>query len=283
MTVQKVLVTGSSGRIGQVTAAELMAHGYTVTGADLTQASGFRNYITDLTDLGQVTGVMAGHDAVVHLGAIPSPASHPADVVYKVNVLSTFNVLEAALLLGIRKVVIASSVSAIGYAWRHRDFNPLYLPFDEDHPLLSQDAYGLSKMTGELLADGYVRRIPEMSITSLRFTLVLDLKNGPATIERMRQNPADSNSFWTYIDVRDAAQACRLSVEYDQPGHEAFLISAPDSYLDTPSVSLFEQYYPGIERIAPEFKGTMGAFDCRKAEQVLGFKAQYKWDQSLLG
>ncbi len=282
MAVQKVLVTGSSGRIGQVTAAELMAHGYTVTGADLTPAKGFRNYITDMTDLGQVTGVMAGHDAVVHLAAIPSPASHPADVVYKVNVLSTFNVLEAALLLGIRKVVIASSVSAYGYAWRHRDFNPLYLPVDEDHPMLSQDAYGLSKMTGELLADGYVRRVPEMSITSLRFTLVLAEKEGPAVMARMRQDPADSNSFWTYIDVRDAAQACRLSVEYDQPGHEAFMIAAPDSYMDTPSASLFEEYYPGVERIAPDFTGNTGAFDCKKAEQVLGFKAQYNWDQSRL-
>ncbi len=283
MAIQKVLVTGSSGRIGHVTAHHLIEHGYNVTGADLTPGDGFHGYITDMTDLGQVTGMMAGQDAVVHLAAIPSPASHPADVVYKTNVLSTFNVLEAAVMLGIRKVVIASSVSAFGYAWRHRDFNPLYLPVDEDHPMLSQDAYGLSKMTGELLAEGYVRRIPDMSIISLRFTLVLGINDGAATMRRMRATPDDSNSFWTYIDVRDVAQSCRLALEYDQPGHEAFNIAAPDSYMDTPTRQLFEQYYPGIEHVADDFDGQQGAFDCSRAQKILGFKAQYHWDQTLLG
>ena len=79
---------------------------------------------------------------------IPSPERHTADVVFRNNVVSSFNVLEAATMLGIKKVVWASSISALGYAFRHRQFNPRYLPIDEDHPLLSQDSYGLSKMVG---------------------------------------------------------------------------------------------------------------------------------------
>ncbi len=278
----KILLTGSSGRIGQVTARELLEHGYTVTGADQGIAGPAHTFITDLCDLGQVMTVMAGHDAVIHLGAIPSPAIHPAEVVFRNNTLSTFNILEAATLLGIHKVVLASSVSALGYAWRHRHFNPHYLPIDEDHPLLSQDAYGLSKMVGEVLAEGFVRRTPQMSISSLRFTLVIGEESYGTLIPQLRKDPANSNSFWTYIDVRDAALSCRLALEDTRPGHDAFLISAPNSYMDEPTVDLFNRYYPGIEQIAADFGGSSGVFDCRHAAERLGFNARYNWDQTPL-
>lgn len=279
---KKVLVTGSSGRIGRVTAQELLDHGYEVTGADLTAGRNVHTFITDMCDLGQVMTVMAGHDAVVHLAAIPSPAIHPGEVVFNTNVRSTFNILEAAVLLGIRKVVIASSLSAYGYAWRHRHMDPLYVPVDDAHPMVSQDAYGLSKMVGEVLAEGYVRREPEMSITSLRFTMVLSVEDGLKVMENVRSQPENGHAFWTYIDVRDAALSCRLALEYDTPGHEGFLIAAPNSYMDTPTRELFETYYPGTTRFTEGFSGTAAGVDCSKAERLLGFKAQYNWDQTRL-
>lgn len=282
MTIQKVLVTGSSGRIGAVTARELLDHGYQVTGADLSPSRDVRTYITDMCDLGQVTSIMDGHDAVVHMAAIPSPAAHPPEVVYQTNTISTFNVLQAATMLGINKVVLASSLSAFGYAWKHRHFDPLYLPLDDAHPMLSQDAYGLSKMVGEVLADGFVRRTPAMSVTSLRFTLVVGVEEGPRTMAFMRSRPHDGNSFWTYVDVRDAAVACRLAMEHSEPGHQAFLIAAPNSYMDEPTLDLFKQYYPGVTRVREGFGGQQGAVDCSDAERVLGFQAKYNWDQSLL-
>jgi nucleoside-diphosphate-sugar epimerase len=276
MTVKKVLVTGSSGGIGQVTVRELLDKGYAVSGADLKPSGQVPTRITDMCDLGQVVGVMAGQDAVVHLAAIPNPTQHPLDVVFRTNVISTFNVLEAAVLLGIRKVVIASSLSALGYAYRYHDFSPHYLPVDDAHPLLSQDSYGLSKVVGEVLADGFARRMPDMSVTSLRFTLVNSDYEGNL-MQRLRQNPDDSHSFWTYVDVRDAALACRLSVEYDAPGHEAFLITAPNSYMDEPTLDLFRRYCPGVERVAEGFGGTMSAVDSSRAARILGFEARYDW------
>ncbi|MBZ0291793.1 MAG: NAD(P)-dependent oxidoreductase [Anaerolineae bacterium] len=282
MADQKVLVTGSSGRIGAMIARELLDHGYEVTGADLTRSRDVRTYITDTSDLGQVTSIMAGHDAVIHMAAIPSPASHPPEVVYQTNTISTFNVLQAATMLGINKVVLASSLSAFGYSWRHRHFEPLYMPLDDAHPMLSQDAYGLSKMVGEVLADGFVRRTPSMSITSLRFTLVVSVEDGKRAIEWMRSRPHDSNSFWTYVDVRDAAVASRLALEYTEPGHQAFLIAAPNSYMDEPTIDLIKQYYPEVTRFSEGFGGQQAAVDSSYAEGVLGFKAKYNWDQSLL-
>ena len=76
------------------------------------------------------------------MAAIPAPGHHPAEVVFRNNVMSTFNVLEAATLLNVRNLVLASSISALGLAYRHRDFNPLRIPVDETHPLLSRTATG---------------------------------------------------------------------------------------------------------------------------------------------
>ena len=228
--------------------------------------------LADMTDLGQVTSLMAGHDAVVHMAAIPSPVAHPPEFVFHLNVMSTFNILQAATMLGIKKVVMASSVSAMGYAYRFLDFSPLYFPVDEDHPLLSQDAYGLSKTVGEEIADGFARRTPDMSLVSLRFTWVF--VPGQVTPERIKQPSQPGGGLWTYIDVRDAARACRLSLQYDMTGHEAFHIASHDTYAPEPSRELIETYFPDAE-VRGEFNGHEGLFDCSRAAEKLGFVPEY--------
>lgn len=274
----KVLITGSSGRIGHATAIELKAHGYEVIGVDLTRRAGVHTYIADVEDMGQVVNIMAGCDAVIHLAAIPSPLSHSPEVVFRTNVNSTFNILQAAAVLGIKRVVMASSVSALGIAFRFRDFTPQYVPVDEDHPLLSQDAYGLSKSVGEHIAEGFVRRDPDLCAVSLRFTTVFTDDWPREPIRQRRDEPHRNNAFWTYIDVRDAARACRLGIEYGKPGHHPFNIVAPETFMTLPSRELMERFFPGSERYDDSFTGTMSPFDTRRAEQELGFRAQYDWE-----
>ena len=285
MTSKKVLVSGSDGRIGKATVKELQEHGYDVTPADLNPTQDWGTQIVDFEDLGQVIGVMQGHDAVFHLAAIPSPEVHTAEVVFRTNVMSTFNVLEAATILGIKKVVMASSISALGYAYRHRPFNPHYLPIDEAHPLLSQDSYGLSKMIGEELAEGFLRRVQDMSLISLRFTFVVD-ETAHGWLGEAREAPTDDVStfgaFWTYVDVRDVAVSCRLSVEYEAPGHEAFYICAPDIYRPDNIEDLLARHFPGDYPIADHIRGQMSPVDCSKAERLLGWTARYNWDGSPL-
>lgn len=274
---KKVLVTGSSGLIGRFVVPELRDCDYEVTCTDLNPAANQGpTIIADLTDLGQVVSVLAGHDAVIHLAAIPSPRAHPPDVVFRTNVMSTFNVLEAAVTLGINRLVLASSLAALGFAYRFRDFSPRYVPIDDAHPLLPQDVYGLSKQIGETLADGYARRNPALSITSLRFTTVIDLEAHRQHLDAMRARPHTSTGFWGYVDVRDAALACRLALEHGAPGHDAFLIAAPETYMDVPTLELLNRFYPGVARVAEGFGGRMGVLDCSRAEQVLGFTPRYR-------
>ena len=282
MDIQKVLVTGSEGLIGRRVVQDLNEHGYQVTSIDRYSTRKWDTKIVDCEDLGQVISVMKGHQAVIHLAAIPNPIGHPMQVVFRNNVMSTYNVLEAAATLGIKNVVMASSISALGTAFMTHPITPLYVPIDEGHPLLSQDSYGLSKMVGEALADGFARLILDFALVSLRFSLTVndEVRGRFARFIQDQQDLQDlyAGVFWTYVDVRDAATACRLAMERNQPGHEAFFIAAPNIFLKVAVEELLAQYYPGDYPVAAHIQGRASPVDCKKAERLLGWKAVYNWE-----
>src|SRR5688572_24830135 len=121
----RVLVTGGSGHLGQFVIRDLIDRGHDAVNADRRPPSqdgpagapSVRFVETDLGDVGQVAGALSGCDAVIHLGAIPAPYRHPDEVVFGNNTRATFATLQAAALVGVRRAVIASSVSAYGSAW----------------------------------------------------------------------------------------------------------------------------------------------------------------------
>jgi nucleoside-diphosphate-sugar epimerase len=281
MINKKVLVTGSEGMIGRVVVQDLDEHGYQVTPVDKISSRNLRTKVVDCEDLGQVISMLRGHDAVIHLAAIANPDRYPAEIVFRNNVMSSFIILEAAAILGIKKVVMASSISALGFAFAVQHFNPQVLPIDEEHPFLSQDAYGLSKMTGELLAEGFQRRIPDLSLVSLRFSFVISDETRAGYLKSLQTQQQISDSlasvFWTYTDVRDAAASCRLALQVDHPGHEAFYIIAPQIIGDSRIEDLLAQYYPGDYPVAAHICGRTSPIDCSKAERILGWKAGYHW------
>ena len=88
----------------------------------------------DLTDAGAAHALVAGCEVVVHTAAIPQPIHNPPHVVFGNNMMSTFNVLEAAIAAGVRRVVNFSSETVPGFIFAYRPFRPEYLPIDEEHP-----------------------------------------------------------------------------------------------------------------------------------------------------
>ena len=92
--MKKVVVTGGSGLLGSAVIQEFLDHGYQVINADMKhpEEALCRTVITDLTNLGEVYGVLADADAVVHLAAIPVAYSHPNEVTFRNNVMSTYNI-----------------------------------------------------------------------------------------------------------------------------------------------------------------------------------------------
>src|SRR5437016_716020 len=273
---KRVLVTGGSGKVGKWVIADLQAHGYLVINADRRRADHIQTMEVDLCNIGHTYAAMASVDAVVHLAAIPSPGGHPPEVVFQTNVMSTFNVLQAASTLGIKKLVLASSLSALGLAYSFRPVDLNYFPIDEAHPLLAQDAYGLSKIAGEDLAEGFARRDPALSVTSLRFTMILTPDEIETRIPKFREQEQFSASvLWTYIDVRDVARSVRLCLENDSIGHRAFYINAQNTFMKKPTLDLLQTYYPNVSCDPARLQAFTAPIDCTAANQFLGFQPEY--------
>src|SRR5688572_7142224 len=191
MAKKRMMVTGGSGKVGHWVIKHLLDEGYDVVNVDMRPPAEAlcRHLTTDLTELGQVidafsphaTGNRTPYTGVIHMAAIPRPQMHPNAEVWRVNTLSTYNVLEACGLLGIRKVVLGSSESSYGLCFANEFFEPKYLPVDEAHPQLPEDAYGLSKVVNETTATMFHRR-DGTQILSYRIGNVL----APEDHERVR-------------------------------------------------------------------------------------------------
>jgi nucleoside-diphosphate-sugar epimerase len=275
----KVVVTGGSGLAGAFTVQELVEHGHSVLNVDRVRParsiSPFR--FANLEDLGQVYGCLKDAEAIVHLAAIPRPLFDTNEIVFRTNVMTTFNVLEVAAQLGIARVVIASSISVLGYPFYYHYFAPEYVPIDEAHPTRPQDPYALSKVVGEEMAQAFVRR-SGMTVASLRLAWVHTPASFQEQLLPMWQDlSAGASNLWSYVDARDAALAFRLALTANITGHEPFFIAAPDTFMKTPTAELIRQYYPET-RIPADWNGTPSLVSTAKAQRVLGFKAQYTWE-----
>jgi len=106
-----IVVTGGAGKAGRAVVRELVEHGEQVLSVDLVRAAELPcdQLVSDLTDYGQTVESLRGARAVVHLAAIPAPALRPDALTFQVNTTSTYNVFSAAPLLGLERVVWASS------------------------------------------------------------------------------------------------------------------------------------------------------------------------------
>ncbi len=275
----RVVVTGGSGLAGRYVVADLMEHGYEVTSVDrVAPSAGLAPYkLADLQDIGQAYGCLAGADAVVHLAAIPRPGFHTNEVVFRTNVISTYSVFEVAANTGIRRIVLASSISVLGYPFFYRLFAPRYAPIDESHPRLPQDPYALSKLLGEEIAEGFVRRTG-MTVVSLRLAWIHTPETFAEQLLPMQQDPgAGASNLWGYIDARDAAQACRLALGADLAGHHPLFVAAPDTFMDVPTAELVRRYYPETE-LRPGLEGRSSIISSRLAASAIGYTARHTWE-----
>ena len=147
----------------------------------------------------------------------------------------------------------------------------------EEHPLRPQDPYSISKLVVEGVCDAFARK-SEMQIASLRFAgICTDLTHG--VLFKRRNNPLRwTGPLWTYVDVRDAAAACRLAIEASFSGHEAFNVCAPNTIMKTPTAELVREYLPGIKLSESRLDGNWSGYDPGKARKILGFTARHLFE-----
>jgi nucleoside-diphosphate-sugar epimerase len=280
--MKRVLVTGGSGKAGRACVRELLEHGYEVINVDaVPPGEALCPFVeADLTDFGQtveaLSGVDSRHDkvdAVVHLAAIPAPGRSTNAVTFRNNILSTYNVFEAARKLEIRNLVWASSETVLGLPF---DEPPPYAPLDEEYRARPETAYSLSKFLGEEMAQQFCRWDPELKIIGLRFSNVME----PADYARFPSFDTDPQSrkwnLWGYIDARDAAQAVRKAVEAPLKGAEVFIIANADTVMTRPNAELMAAFYPSVP-FAAEVRQNETLLSIGKAQRLLGYEPRYSW------
>lgn len=269
-----IVVTGGSGRLGKLVTAHVIEQGYRVRSLDRVgrPAEPAAETVTfvdvDMNNLAALTDAVRGADAVIHLAAFPGPWGQPPGVVYANNTTINYNVLYAASELGIQKVALASSVNAyggLGSKTGHFD----YFPVDENHPTYNEDDYSLSKWVGEVQADSFARRFPDMTISSLRFHALPDAPPELQSILHPREEGAARN-LWGWTLIAEAARASLLAVLADFHGHERFNIMAPHTTSTYTTAELAQHAYPDVP-FRKELPGHTGFFDCSKAARLLGW------------
>jgi nucleoside-diphosphate-sugar epimerase len=277
--MKKVVVTGGSGKAGRAVVNELNERGYQTLNVDLTipPASWGWALGVDLTDLGQTVEALKGADAVIHLAAVPAPEMRPEQETFRNNILSTYNVFSAAVDLGLKKVVWASSETVLGLPFE--DELPDYAPIDEQQTPYPESSYALSKLLGEQMAHQFNRRFG-IPIAGLRISNIME-PDEYARFPTFWDDPALRKwNLWGYVDARDVAQAARLALELDVPGSEHYIIAAADTVMNRSSKGLMEEVYPTVEirKDLGEFE-TLLSID--KAREVLGYEPDYSWRDQL--
>jgi nucleoside-diphosphate-sugar epimerase len=293
----RIFFTGGSGKAGHHVAPYLASQGHQVTNADLTPLGhpDVTDLRVDLTDAGQVYSAMVGmptmaglddpdldltsgsaYDAVVHFAAIPSILRAPDATTFATNILAHYNVLEAATRLGIRKVVFASSETTYGICFAPGERKPLYVPVDEDHPVVPEDSYAMSKVAGEVVARSFQARTGA-DIYGLRINNVIEPDEYADKFPPFLADPSlRRRNFFAYIDTRDLGQMTLRAVETDGLGFEIFNVANADMSVAATTQEVIDTFYDGVE-VRREMGRDETFYSIDKARDLLGYAPQHSW------
>ena len=281
----RVLVTGGTGSVGRAAVRRLVGKGdkVTVVGRRKAQVEGAKYVSCDVTDYDALRPLCEGMEAIVHLAAIPAPVLGPAQELFRVNCTGTFNIFQAAAETGIKRVVPASSINALGYYFGVTRFPIRYFPIDEDHPTYTTDSYSFSKQIVEEIAAYFYRREGINSVC-LRLPSVLDA--GGVALKRMTGFFKDypdlwrafgRDNFWTMIDDRDAALAIELGLIADFQGSHAVYVNDCMNMTGLDSEELLRKHFPEVKERRHPIIGDETLLSNAKAKELIGYEPQHSW------
>lgn len=288
----RILFTGGSGKAGRHACAYLRDQGHRVVNFDRVPLGldGVEDRLGDMTDLGQVYDVLSSYagfdemlpgtgvpsfDAVVHFAAVPRILVTGDGECYRTNTLGTYNIIDAALKMGVRKIIFASSETTYGVCFADGERKPEYLPLDEEHPVIPEDSYAMSKVCNEVTARSFQRR-SGADIYGLRINNVIEpheySENFPAYID----NPdLRLRNFFAYIDARDLGQMVQCCLDTDGLGYEVFNVANDDHSVALDTDALVARYYEGVPVGEMDPRETF--YSNAKAKRLLGFAPAHHW------
>ena len=251
-----ILITGARGLIGHALRVALEEAEHPVIATDLVAGTDSKHPVEaiDVLDRDSLLNVVSENDveAIVHCGGASGPMVRPDDPshVWTVNAMGTANVLEAARLEGVGKVVYCSSTSAFGRTPDGLDRVP------EDVPLRPTTVYAASKAAGEHIADAYAEQFG-MQVTSLRFSWVYGPRRRTECLIRdtlldvLAGRPSRIRFGRTfhrqYVHVDDVVRALRATLEAGELPRRSYTITG-DSYLTIEEVAqAIREVYPDAD------------------------------------
>jgi len=291
---KRIVFTGGSGKAGRHVIPELLKRGYEILNLDLVPFEDPKVFTlqTDLTDSGQVFNGLTTHfnfadydgpsppgppDAVIHFAAYARNMLVPDNECFKGNVISTYNVIEAACKLGVRKIIIASSETTYEVCFGQGDLEYQSFPLDEDYiDVNPMDTYAISKLCGERTARGFARRF-DVDIYALRIGNVIEPHEYAQNFPKYVNDPTcRKRNAWSYIDARDLGQICDLCVQKDGLGFQVFNATNDTITTRIPTKQLLREFCPNtpIMREMDEWEAPLSN---RKIREVLGFKEEHNW------
>ncbi|KAF2020492.1 NAD(P)-binding protein [Aaosphaeria arxii CBS 175.79] len=291
----RVIFTGGSGRIGRRVIRELVKAGHEVLNLDLIRLDDVDVHTMrcDLADSGQVFSCLNTYmrlgepfpayppripDAVIHFAAMSTPMIVSDGETFRLNVMGTHNVIEAACKLGVKKLVIASSVTTYGVSFGQGHCEFPSFPIDEDLDVNPTDPYALSKVVGERIARSYAARFG-MDIYCLRIGRVVEPEEIEDVFESYIYEPEKWYAHgWSYVDVRDLGQMCLNALQVSGLGYQIFNATNNSITNVTPTMDFLKLYYPHIP-----ITRTLATFEApisnRKIRELLGFEEKHDWRQ----
>nr|WP_026358643.1 NAD(P)-dependent oxidoreductase [Aureimonas ureilytica] len=292
MMSKRIVFTGGSGKAGRHAVQYLVDRGHAVLNVDLapTDVPGVNTLYADIADSGQMFNALSSHfgfegydtgrlpaapDAVVHFAAVPRMLLKPDNETFRINTIGTYNVIEAAVKLGVKKIVIASSETTYGvcFAEGDRDFHSF--PLEEDYDSDPMDSYGLSKLLNEKTARAFAMR-SGIDIYALRIGNVIE----PHEYDRFPGFVADPMSrkrnAWSYIDARDLGQIVHRCIETDGLGFQVFNATNDTITADMPTMEFLAKHCPNVP-VTREMGPNEAPLSNRKIREVLGFREEHDW------
>ena len=298
MTKPKIFVTGGSGKAGKHLIQYLLEKGYSIVNADLVPLvmNGVDNINLDITDSGQVFNALSGYaniqelklgegiknfKTVVHLAAIPRILVKPDNETFRINTLGTYNVMEAATKLGIKKIIFASSETTYGFCFAQGNPIPKWLPIEEDYETSPTDSYGLSKVLNEKTGEAFQKRTG-IDIYALRIGNIIE-PDEYHRFEEFCENPSIRlRNLFNYIDARDLAQAIELCIKKDGLGYEVFNVTHNINSVSLTTEEIIKQFFPNV-KMRRDMEKYESILSSKKIRDVLGFNPAHDWKKYLKG
>jgi uronate dehydrogenase len=207
----RILITGAAGRIGRTLAQGLGGHDLRLTDIQppAEMPPGAELLLADLTQADAVRPLVEGMDAVIHMAGHPN--SRDWALVERLNIGGTRAVIEAAALVGVPRVIIASSVHAVGTY-------PSDVRLTDSMPLRPDCPYGVSKAANELTLQYHCERF--------------GLTGFALRICSFRPAPADARQLRLWLSHPDMVRLTQACLTTDATGYHMIWGLSANTRLD---------------------------------------------------